>query len=414
MTAIIRRLFLPTNESNECWRVHHANMTQNQLESVWRSLKISFTQYFPHLIVFTMILIYTLLSAQHLPLFSASANSSDLNGTLVRLFNSSPVAPFNSFLTAYYYISLHQRRTPSARVSLFHYPPLMIPHARLLLYVYYFTAILNLSANHCSLVLTVHLIAVGFYSACQKRYSPRASIQKALVVTLFVVGQLTQPLRRGYHGLTSCGWGDGRATQSTDIFPSLPTIHYYSPSLGNSTNLAHQPQSHHPHCLRHEHDTELDTGVSLRRECQADRSGLRAAGHVYPSHSFLWRAWLVFRSTILKFEFVTTNSEIQLKLEFFSDSDSLSSISSSYSWLWLCGDGFQAIVTCNGHHEFVLGPMVFHWNISTSKHLTGIWALSMEGVNLEHGFDLFTLVFSNVFDVFCVTIISQFGCPKST
>ena len=190
------------------------------------------------------------------------------------------MARFNLLLTVYCCDSLHQKPTPFARVSLFHYPLLTIPHARLLLCVCCFNAIPNLSANPCSLVLTVHSIVIGYYSECHKHCSWRASIQEVLAVTPFVVEQLTPPKRQVYHGLISCEWGDGRAMRSKDTSPSLPTIHYYSHSLGNSISLAHQSQSCHPQYLPHEHDTELDIGVSLRRECQANWSGLRAAGHV--------------------------------------------------------------------------------------------------------------------------------------
>ena len=87
------------------------------------------------------------ISAQRLPLFSASANSLGLDGTLIRPFNSSPVIPFNLLLTVSCCDSLHQRWIPFARVSLFHYPLLMILHAQLPLYIYYFNVTLNLLAT---------------------------------------------------------------------------------------------------------------------------------------------------------------------------------------------------------------------------------------------------------------------------
>jgi len=220
------------------------------------------------------------LSARHLQPFSASASSLGLSGTPTPLFNFSPVARFNLLLTGYCYDSLHPKPTPFARVSPFHYPHRMIPHALLLRYICCFNDIPNLSANPYSLVLTVHSIAIGFYGECHKHYSSGASTREALAVTPFVVEQLTPPKRQAYHGLISCEWGDGRATQSNDTSPSLPTLPYYSHSLDNSIGLAHQSRSSHPQHLPHEHDTEPDIGISLRRECQANRSGLRAAGHV--------------------------------------------------------------------------------------------------------------------------------------
>ena len=63
-TAIIRRLFLPTNESNECWRGASRQYDTKSIRVRLEITKDTFTQYFPHLIVFTMILIYMLLSAQ--------------------------------------------------------------------------------------------------------------------------------------------------------------------------------------------------------------------------------------------------------------------------------------------------------------------------------------------------------------
>src|SRR6266496_2002931 len=106
------------------------------------------------------------LSARHLPLFSASASSRGLSGTLIHVFNFSPVARFNLLLTVYCCNSLHQKQILSAKVSLFHYPLLMIPHAWLLLYIYYFNATPNLSKNLCSLVLMVHSIATGYCNEC--------------------------------------------------------------------------------------------------------------------------------------------------------------------------------------------------------------------------------------------------------
>ena len=227
------------------------------------------------------------LSARRLQPFSASASSLGLSETLIPLFNSFPVAQFNLLLTVYSCNSLHQRQIPSARVSLFHFPLLMIPHARLLPYVYYFNTTPNLSTNPCSLVLTVHSIVIGYCSECHKHYTWQASIRKVLVVTPFVVEQLTPPTRQVYHGLILCEWGDRRATQSKDTFPSLPTIHYYSLSLSATPsawpiNLRHIILYTYPTSTTPSLILGSPFGESARRTGAA--SGLQV---MFPHYSFI-------------------------------------------------------------------------------------------------------------------------------
>src|SRR5947207_10493245 len=97
-------------------------------------------------------------------------------------------------------------------MSLFHYLLLVIPHARLLLYIYYFIAIQSLLMNSCSLAHMIHSLVIEYYSECHKHYFWQVLIQKVLVIIPFVEGQLTPPKTQGYHGMISCEWGDGRAT----------------------------------------------------------------------------------------------------------------------------------------------------------------------------------------------------------
>ena len=139
-------------------------MAQNQLRSVWRSQKRSFTQCFLHLILFTTTSIYIPSSTRYLQLFYTSKSSLEFNRTLIHLFNSSLMTQFNLLLMIYYCNSLHPKQIPFARALLFHYLSLMIPHAQLLLYVYYFIAIQSLSINLYSLAHMIHSFVIGYYN----------------------------------------------------------------------------------------------------------------------------------------------------------------------------------------------------------------------------------------------------------
>src|SRR5438876_6341550 len=99
---------------------------------------------------------------------------------------------------------------------LFHYFLLVISHARLLLYVYYFIAIQSLSMNLCFLAHMIHSLVIEYYNECHKHYFWQVLIQKILVIISFVERQLTPPKTQGYHAMISCEWGNERVTQSND------------------------------------------------------------------------------------------------------------------------------------------------------------------------------------------------------
>src|SRR5437773_1282341 len=113
-------------------------------------------QCFLHLILFMIISIYISLFIRHLQLFYASKNSLELNETLIHLFNFSFMTQFNLLLMIYYYNFLYPKQISFAKALLFHYLSLVIPHVRLLFYIYYFIAIQNLSINLCSLAHMIH------------------------------------------------------------------------------------------------------------------------------------------------------------------------------------------------------------------------------------------------------------------
>ena len=143
-------------------------------------------QYFLYLILFIITSIYISFSIQHLQLFYISKNSLEFNKTLIYLFNFSLMTQFNLLLMIYYYNSLHPKQIPSARTLLFHYLSLMIPHTRLLLYVYYFITIQSLSMNPYSLAHMIHSLMIEYYNECHKHYFWQVLIQKVLMIISFV------------------------------------------------------------------------------------------------------------------------------------------------------------------------------------------------------------------------------------
>jgi hypothetical protein len=179
-------------------------------------------------------------------------------------------------MMGFFFISLPQNLTLFAKGFAFRYPNHLTLHVRYPLCNFFFKGTQNRMQIHYSVAHKGPLTASGFSAGYHRHYYLLALILRDTAVIHFVRGQQTQRLRLVFPVRTSCRWEDGKATQSTAIFPLQLTTPFYFHSQKSSTLILalhpRFPRHTLPFHPTHECAIEANDGVSLRREYQASWS----------------------------------------------------------------------------------------------------------------------------------------------